>query len=73
MKKCKCGTMIEFVKTTAGKKMPVEIENPIYIMVKIEPADGFCDTYRQTAGLIPHWPNCPHAKQFKKGVKKNGN
>jgi hypothetical protein len=70
MKRCKCGTMIDFITMESGKKMPVEIEKPINVAVKVAPATppfgDFPEHYRITTGLVPHWSNCPHAKQFKK-------
>ena len=59
--------MIDFVYMQSGRKMPVEIEKPIRIVVKAQdsiiPGD---ETYRLVSGFIPHWLNCPHAKEFKK-------
>jgi hypothetical protein len=67
MKRCKCGMMIDFVIMDSGKKMPVEIEKPLRVVViaqeSVIPGD---EVYKITSGLIPHWINCPYSKQFKK-------
>lgn len=51
-----CGVYIEWVKTTAGKSMPVDPAG-----VTIVTKEG--ETVR---GYIPHWATCPKANQFKK-------
>jgi hypothetical protein len=64
MKRCKCGMMIDFVKTFSGKKMPIEINNPVRVMVKTP--DVIPETYYLTNAFVPHWINCPYSKEFKK-------
>ena len=66
MKRCKCGMMIDFVTMESGSKMPVEIEKPVRVIVKINDLADHT-VYKLTSGLIPHWINCPYSKQFKKG------
>jgi hypothetical protein len=67
MKRCKCGKMIDFIIMESGKKMPVEIENPIRVAVKAHQSIiGGDETYKLVSGFIPHWINCPYAKDFKK-------
>ncbi len=56
MNKCKgCNREIKWLKTTAGKKMPVDPQE-VTIVTKAG------STYR---GFIPHWATCPKAEQFK--------
>ena len=67
MRKCKCGTMIDFVIMDTGKRMPVEIDKPLRVVVIAQ--ESFIpgeETYKITSGLIPHWLNCPYAKEFRK-------
>ena len=71
MKTCKCGTMIDFVTMESEKKMPVEIQKPVLVLVKAFP-EAINSKYKIVAGLLPHWINCPYSKQFKKEKKKNG-
>ena len=54
-----CGVYIEWIKTTAGKDMPVDPAE-----ITIVTATG--ETKR---GFIPHWATCPKANQFKKHEK----
>jgi hypothetical protein len=71
MKRCKCGEMIDFVKMASGKKMPVEILNPLRVAVVVQesiiPGD---EIYKITSGLIPHWIKCPYARKFRKHESK---
>ncbi|MGB9845874.1 MAG: hypothetical protein ACPLRH_00020 [Desulfotomaculales bacterium] len=56
--KCKaCGAEIEFVRTPAGKLMPVEAG---YLTV-------ITDDGKVVRGRAPHWAACPAAKKFRKG------
>jgi len=55
-----CGVYIEWVKTKAGKSMPVDPAG-----VTIVTKEG--ETVR---GYIPHWATCPKAKLFKRGYDK---
>jgi len=50
-----CGIYIEWIKTKAGKNMPVDPAG-----VTVITADG-----RTVRGFIPHWATCPKANQFK--------
>lgn len=67
MKKCKCGVTIDFVLMESGKRMPVEIAQPVKVVVKTGAAMPGSDVYKLTSGLIPHWINCAYSKKFKKG------
>lgn len=51
-----CGVYIEWIKTPAGKDMPVDPAEITVIDV-----EG-----RTLRGYIPHWGTCPKANQFKK-------
>ncbi len=53
---CKgCGKTIEWIRTPAGKQMPVDPE-----LVTVVLADG-----RIVRGRVPHWVTCPKAQDFK--------
>lgn len=57
-KPCKsCGAPIEFVKTPAGKWMPVDPGKRVTIVT---------DGGEVRAGRIPHWVTCPTAAQHRK-------
>lgn len=51
-----CGVYIEFIKTKAGKDMPVD---PLPVRVITE--KGII-----VEGFIPHWATCPQADKFRK-------
>jgi hypothetical protein len=51
-----CGIYIEWIKTEAGKNMPVDPKEISLINREGEVVKGF----------MPHWATCPKAKDFKK-------
>ena len=51
-----CGIYIEWIKTKAGKDMPVDPEGATIITEDGEVKKGF----------IPHWVTCPKADNFRK-------
>lgn len=51
-----CGKEILFIRTTAGKFMPAEVEQTTIITPGGEVLSGH----------VPHWGNCPNAKEFKR-------
>ena len=58
MSKCKgCGAEIVWIKTTAGKAMPCDLNKMTIVTESGETVTGY----------IPHWATCPAAKSFKKG------
>jgi len=60
MKTCKgCGAEIRWIKTEAGKAMPLDA-NPRNFYVEY---DG---KWRMLRGYEPHWGSCEEAKRFKK-------
>ena len=60
MTRCKkCGEPINFIVTTAGRKMPT---NPGAVTV-CTPAGEV------VSGFIPHWDTCPYADDFREKVK----
>lgn len=57
MTTCKgCGRQIEWIKTEAGKQMPVDPD-----LVTVVLKDG-----RVVRGYRPHWATCPNAEQFRR-------
>lgn len=57
MPTCKgCGKEIEWIRTEAGKQMPVD-PDPVTVVLK----DG-----RVVRGYIPHWATCEKAQEFKR-------
>ncbi len=57
MATCKgCGKTIEWIRTPAGKQMPVD---PGLVTVVL--ADG-----RVVRGHTPHWATCPKAQDFRR-------
>ncbi|MGE5585779.1 MAG: hypothetical protein ACM309_09680 [Bacillota bacterium] len=63
MTTCKgCGREIKWLRTEAGKQMPVDPE-PVTVVL----TDG-----RVFRGYRPHWATCPKAEQFRrKGEAKS--
>lgn len=60
MSKCRwCGKEINWIKTPAGKAMPVDIETITVVTVNGEVVKGH----------MPHWATCPAAQQFKKRLE----
>ncbi len=56
MSTCKgCGREIEWIRTEAGKQMPVD-PGPVMVVLR----DG-----RVVRGYIPHWVTCEKAEQFR--------
>lgn len=74
----KCGASIEWVKTPAGKYMPVDKEPVIVVegegrnsfvtdegeIIKGRRATPEEETEDSTVAFIPHWATCPYAKDF---------
>ena len=80
-----CGARIMFLKTAAGKTMPVDEEGAFFLEVKDGPelfvlGDGttargqrVSPAQREDAdrfGYISHFATCPKADQFRKARKK---
>ena len=80
-----CGARIMFLKTAAGKTMPVDEEGTFFLEVKDGPelfvlVDGttargqrVSQEQREDAdrfGYISHFATCPKADQFRKARKK---
>lgn len=55
-----CGLYIEWVKTKAGKWMPIDPEGVTVVTREGEVVKGF----------IPHWATCKDANKFRKEVRK---
>ena len=53
----KCNAQIEFIKTTAGKFMPVDIEPRVTIVT---------DKGEVKTGRISHFATCPAADEFRR-------
>lgn len=51
-----CGAEIDWVETTKGKRMPVDVK-PIVTVVT--------DTGQVVRGRTPHWQNCPASDEFR--------
>jgi hypothetical protein len=77
LSKCQgCGAAIRFVKTEAGRWMPLE-PDPDPEGTVVVGADGLARVL--TGGLfdepaegeryVPHWAKCPKSKDFKRGKK----
>jgi len=65
MPQCKaCNTPIIWIKTVAGKNMPIDA-----IPVKAYQGNRITG-YINVDVHITHWATCPKAKQFKTGGKK---
>ena len=79
---CKgCGAEIKFIKTPAGKWMPVNIrpvkvipdeEGKFYVtsdgrVIKARPAER--GEEGSVSAFIPHWATCPKFQNFKKAKK----
>ena len=57
---CKgCGAPIRFIKTPAGKSMPVNETPQKYVTEAGEVVTGY----------TPHWATCPKAQEFRKAKK----
>jgi len=54
----KCGAPIKFLKTKAGKCMPVDVIE----MINLNESGEIEKVYINQ----PHWINCPHANDFRK-------
>lgn len=80
-----CAEEIRFVRTTAGKLMPVNGEpvtlsigegpgHPVVVLVddKGRVWRGPLDgpRARPVAGYVPHWSTCPEAKRFKRASRQ---
>ena len=63
--KCKgCGLDIFWIKTQAGKNMPLD-PKPIRVYQQVESLTGL-KSWVFSEGYIPHWGTCRKAKDFKK-------
>ena len=75
-----CGAQIEWIKTTAGKSMPVDPE-PVFVVTgegkyHFVTDAGEVITGRkarpdeggtsQEVAFVPHWATCPAAHQFRR-------
>ena len=81
MAKCRgCGAEIDFIRTPAGKSMPVDPEPVLYWprtrgsgkVVNLKGAVVSCTfdgpmTEPGEYGYVPHWATCPVADRFKGG------
>lgn len=82
MSKCRgCGAEIDWIRTPAGRSMPIDPE-PVFV----KEGDGGChfitDEGEMISGrevpengegvevaFVPHWATCPEASRFKRGRK----
>ena len=73
---CKgCNAKIRWVKTIAGKNMPVEINQiPVLMPTKSGTVPADDQRYEMITGYKPHWIDCEARDQFRKpkGTKQNG-
>lgn len=61
MTHCKsCGEPIDWVKTPAGKNMPVDLDQ-----VTVVTKDG-----QVVVGRTPHWATCPNADQHRTASRR---
>lgn len=84
MATCKgCGAEIIWIRTLAGKSIPCDPEQVMYwekpkAKGKVVTPNGevlSCefsgDPQKATGvGFVPHWSTCPHAGEFRKGIKE---
>ena len=57
MPECKgCGAEIEWIETTEGKRIPVNLGKVVVLS-----QDG-----KVVTGQVPHWATCPRAADFRK-------
>lgn len=78
--KCKaCGAPIMWIRTKAGKSMPVDA-TPVHVAnggtqifitiggktIMGHPLNDEDDPENWIRGYVPHWATCPNAKQFRK-------
>lgn len=82
MAKCRgCGAEIDWIKTRAGKNMPVDPE-PVFVIVGEGDGHFVTDEGDVISGrevpandgaaevaFVPHWATCPEAGSFKRGRK----
>ena len=75
-----CGRAIDWIKTTAGKNMPVDPE-PVFV-IEGDGRDRFVtddgavvvgrvarpeeESPALTVAFVPHWKNCPNAAEFRR-------
>lgn len=74
--KCsKCGAEIKFIRTSAGRWMPVNAQKVYYSLGgkdAIVTPEGYVVTGTissepmSNAGYIPHWATCKHADEFRR-------
>lgn len=78
MSRCRgCGAEIDWIRTRAGKNMPVDPE-PVFVIVgegngRFVTDEGDVITGREVptndgtadAAFVPHWSTCPAAGQFR--------
>jgi hypothetical protein len=55
-----CGADIMWLKTPRGKNMPVDLKGEQRVMLNDKGEAVVIRAY------MPHWANCPKAKEFKK-------
>lgn len=75
-----CGAQIEWIKTTAGRNMPVDLE-PVFV-IEGEGCDCFVlddgavivgriarpeeERTELPVAFVPHWKTCPNAGDFRR-------
>lgn len=79
MSRCKgCGAEIEWIKTAAGKNMPIDPE-PVFVLAAEGGTEVFLtdegEVFRGKAvptgegaevGFVPHWATCKAPEQFRR-------
>lgn len=82
MAKCRgCGAEIDWIRTRAGKNMPVDPE-PVFVIVGEGDGHFVTDEGDVISGrevpanngtaevaFVPHWATCPEAGRFRQGRK----
>ena len=60
-----CGSQIEWIKTTAGRNMPVDPE-PVFV-IEGDGRDRPEEESRELpVAFVPHWKTCPNAGDFRR-------
>jgi hypothetical protein len=66
---CKgCGAEIKWIKTGAGKHMPIDAV-PVKVYVKLTILGE--ESWRFVEGFVPHWATCLDADKFRRKRGKN--
>ena len=66
MTRCKgCGAEIRWIKTAAGKNMPLDFQ-PVRFYVNMKNLVDDEDRWEVINGHQAHWATCPNATEFKR-------